>query len=216
MEVNGFSRISAGFHDALRHLDRFARAPDVGKVRRLPMAELVLHLPEIEAQGRKSYDLALARAWLSEAFADTDLTVEEQPGHAGHLRLDAQKAGDDVVLQGTLKVAVLAPCARCNTPVRLEIDTPFTQHLTPRPSAQELPEELELTPEDLELEHYAGDEIVLDALVREAILLEIPMRPLHPEGQCDPEVEAALEAASQRAGSGALAGLAALKDKLKS
>lgn len=180
------------------------------------MAELVLHLPEIEAQGRKTYDIALSRAWLAEAFADTELTMAEQPEIAGRLRLDAQKAGDDVVLQGSLTVAVLAPCARCNAPVALALDLPFTQHLTPRPSGQELPDELELTPEDLELEHYAGDEIILDALVREAILLEIPMRPLHLEGQCDPEVEAALEAASKRAGRGALAGLAALTDKLKS
>ncbi|MCB9619299.1 MAG: DUF177 domain-containing protein [Sandaracinus sp.] len=181
------------------------------------MAHLVLHLPEIESQGRKSYDLALTRAWLAEAFADTDLTIPDDAGeNAGRLVVDAQKAGDDVVLQGTLDAVVMTPCARCNAPVKLEVSMPFVHHLTPRPDHHELPEELELTPEDLELEHYGGDEIALDALVREAILLELPMRPLHPEGECDPEVEAALKAASEKAASGPLAGLAALKDKLKS
>lgn len=181
------------------------------------MPELVLHLPEIEAQGRKSYDLALSRAWLTSAFEGTDLSVpEDAPEPPGRLVLDAQKAGDDVVLQGSLSAALRTPCARCNGPMRLDVAAPFVQHLTPRPAAGELPEELELTPEDLELEHYAGDEIALDALVREAILLELPMRPLHPEGGCDPEVEAILAESERRGAQGPLAGLASLKDKLKS
>lgn len=181
------------------------------------MPELVLHLPEIEAQGRKSYDLTLSRAWLTSAFEGTDLSVpEDAPEPAGRLVLDAQKAGDDVVLQGSLSAALRTPCARCNGPMRLDVAAPFVQHLTPRPAAGELPEELELTPEDLELEHYAGDEIALDALVREAILLEVPMRPLHPEGGCDPEVETILAESERRSAQGPLAGLASLKDKLKS
>lgn len=181
------------------------------------MAHLVLHLPEIEAQGRKTYDLPLTRAWLTGAFEDTELGVPDDASEPpGRLVIEAQKAGDDVVLQGELSAALLTPCARCNAPVRLDVAVPFTQHLTPRPAAGELPEELELTPEDLELEHYAGEEIALDALVREAILLEVPMRPLHAEGGCDPEVVAALAAVEQRAATSALAGLASLKDKLKS
>lgn len=181
------------------------------------MADLILHIPEIEAKGRKSYDLALSPAWLSAAFADTDLRVVEGDADGGRFAVEAQKAGDDLVLQGAIDVVLSAPCARCNEPVRLAMHVPFTQMLTPRPADTALPEELELTPEDLELEHYSGDTVALDALVREAILLEVPMRPLHPEGECDPAIEATLAAAAaSKPATGPLSGLASLKDKLKS
>lgn len=183
------------------------------------MPTLTLRIPEIESKGRVEARFALTRAWLDEALAQTELST---PGagaddeEVGEVRLAAQMAARDVVVQGTVEVSLAAPCARCNGPLVLALAVPFTQLASPRPDRLELPEELELTPEDLDREYYAGDELVLDAMVREALLLEVPMRPVHDEADCDPAVIAALADAEARRPKGALAGLAGLKDKLKS
>jgi uncharacterized metal-binding protein YceD (DUF177 family) len=50
--------------------------------------------------------------------------------------------------------------------------------VSPRTSAAALPEELELTPEDLDRDFYDGLDISLDDVVRESLILEVPMKPL--------------------------------------
>lgn len=187
------------------------------------MATLILRIAEIESKGRIEARFPLTRAWLEEALAETELTVphdgaSEKAGgdEVGVAEVVAHMAGQDVVVQGQLNVALEVPCARCNEPLALALDVAFTQLSSPRPDRHELPEELELTPDDLDRDYFSGDELALDAMVREALLLEVPMRPLHDEADCDPAVVAALADAAARRPKGALAGLAGLKDKLKS
>ena len=152
------------------------------------MAAFVIHLHEVEAKGSKRYAFDIAEQWLGDELSDTEF----RPGSApGHLRVDARKTGPDLLLQLTLAAQVKAACSRCNEPTEVKIDHEFTHLLSPRDGAQPLPEELELSPEDLDRDYYSGDRVELDALVREQILLEVPMQPVCAEG-CKDEVVVAM------------------------
>lgn len=205
-------------------------------VDRAPMAALVLTLHEIRDKGRRNVRFDLGGVWLAEAFADTELTpladlpeatekVDLDEGEATaapsperSVTLVAQTTGTSLLVQGTLDVRVLAPCARCNEPVAVHVHEAFTHLLTPLAERGELPEEIELTPEDLERDYFGGDEIALDSVVREQILLEVPIRPVCEGGCADEAVRRILDGGDdeempQKAGP--LAGLLALKDKLE-
>lgn len=145
------------------------------------MPEFVLHVKDIDDAG-KDYAFAVGEAWMGEALADTDL----RPGGQGPgaLRLRAQLNGVEVLLNGHLSAAMATDCVRCLAPVAFRVDAPFTALMVPR-SDRELPAELELTAEDLDLSTYDGTDIVLDDIVREYLVLEAPMQ-AHCEASCEP------------------------------
>lgn len=137
------------------------------------MAEFEIKLSELE-HGGKDYDLPLDPAWLDRALDLPDLHAD--PEAKGHLRFYASLSGEDVIVHGRVRTAVIAPCARCLADTRIAVDTDLTALFTSKADARSLPAELELTPEDLERETYSGDTVVLDGLVREQIVLEVPMQ----------------------------------------
>ena len=140
-----------------------------------PKGAFVMEVAEIQSAGSLEKTFSIDQAWLSEALEGTDLsppTAFEAPLH-----IQARAVMDDVLVDGSFEALLLAPCARCNEPVEVSVGGSFTQLLTRGGSAPIEELELELTPEDLERETYSGDEIVLDGLVREFILLEVPMNP---------------------------------------
>lgn len=154
------------------------------------MAEFTLSLAEIEAQGSKQYAFEVPKEWLCKALEDTEFEAGDQKGS---LEVSAQQTGDDLLVQGTLATSIVVPCSRCNEPVPWPVQVRLTHVLSPLPETRrKMPEDLELTPEDLDKDHFSGDFVELDALVREHILLSVPMQPKHTEG-CDPEVMRLLE-----------------------
>jgi uncharacterized protein len=145
------------------------------------MPEFVLHLPDIDEAG-KHYDFPFRRAWLENALKDTEVRVAEGAPE-GHVVLDAFKQGKDVLLRGRVQSSLLTQCSRCLEDAKIPVDTELTTLLTARGAAlRPAPDELELTPEDLDQEFFTGDQIVLDDIVREHLLLEVPIQPL-----CSPD-----------------------------
>ncbi|MFW6067577.1 MAG: YceD family protein [Myxococcota bacterium] len=139
------------------------------------MAQLVLHVPDIDASG-KDFRFELSTAWLGEALADAPV---RPAGGAGSLQVHAQRSGADILVHGHIRTRVVAECVRCLGDAVVDVDADVTSLMTARgPELRPEPDEVELTPEDLEREFFSGTEIVLDSLVREHILLECPMQPL--------------------------------------
>lgn len=143
------------------------------------MAEFEIKLSELE-DGGKNYDLPVTAAWLDRVLDTPELRAD--PDAKGHLRFYASVSGTDVIVRGRLKTAIFAPCARCLNETPLAIDTDLTA-LFSRKGNDRLPIELELTPEDLDRETYSGDTIVLDQIVREQVVLEVPMQ-IHCSDDC--------------------------------
>ena len=51
------------------------------------------------------------------------------------------------------------------------------RYLARRDENEPVDDDEELTPEDLEREWYSGDTLILDDMIRDAIMLELPMNP---------------------------------------
>lgn len=147
------------------------------------MAEFEIKITELEG-GSREYDFPIRAAWLCEqipelapedhALADTD----------GSLHVVAEKSGGDVLVRGEARAAIFVPCGRCLSPARVVCDTSIAVLLTrrsgeaPRPVVEGDEEDDDFSPDDPDHETFSGDEVRLDDLVREHLVLEIPMQPL--------------------------------------
>lgn len=137
------------------------------------MADLVVRIRELE-DGAKDYRFALTHLWLTAALQGTELQVPPDAPE-GEVDMRIEQVSHEILLRGEVRAQLLVPCIRCLEDVRLSLATPCVALLTPRSA---IAEELELTPEDLDRDTYSGDRIELDALVRESLLLAVPLQPL--------------------------------------
>ncbi|MBX7195980.1 MAG: DUF177 domain-containing protein [Sandaracinaceae bacterium] len=145
------------------------------------MAEFEIKVHELE-NGGKSYDLPVDPSWLDRVLDTPDLRAA--PDANGRATFFASLSGTDVIIRGRLRTAVIAPCARCLADTRIAVDTDLTALFSRAGGdARPLPEELELTPEDLDRETYSGDTLSLDEIVREQVVLEVPMQ-VHCSEEC--------------------------------
>jgi uncharacterized protein len=141
------------------------------------MPEFVLNVQDLDEAG-KHYDFPVRLDWLASVLAGTDVEADVHAPE-GRLDLRAHKQGADVVLRGRVSAALVTECSRCLNEAHIPVDTELTSLLTARrPELRPAPDEVELTPEDLDREFFTGDRIVLDDVVREHLLLEVPIKPL--------------------------------------
>lgn len=135
-------------------------------------------------EGGLSLDETLSESFLMHALAEVKDTGFRPDGPATlHLRL--QKTASGVLLRGSTEVAVHTPCRRCLADVHLEVPVSFTLNLV-APVARahgkgqdgddprtERAGSFDLERADEEL--FDGKTIDLDPLVREQVLLALPM-----------------------------------------
>lgn len=91
--------------------------------------------------------------------------------------LTIQQSGEEYYVQGTLETVVQVECARCLTPIALDIRGSL-EFIVTTPEVRE-----QQAAEAVDAEEYVFMEggtrsVNLDELVREAILLELPMKPV--------------------------------------
>lgn len=130
---------------------------------------------------------------------------------------EARKEGRDVRIRGSLTAEAEARCDRCLRALTIPVESDFDARFVPSEVLNDGAEDAELKPDELEFDFYEGDSIEIDALVRDEILLALPMRLLCSEdckGLC-PECGADLNeescACEKKAVDPRWAGLAALK-----
>jgi uncharacterized protein len=80
--------------------------------------EIKFSVGDLDAGG-KQFTFPLRAAWLRGILEGHEATVT---GPDGELDVRASRSGNDVVVHGTLRVQLEVPCARCLTPVPLDID----------------------------------------------------------------------------------------------
>jgi uncharacterized protein len=86
------------------------------------------------------------------------------------LRLESVVEG--VLVSGTVTAPVTAECARCLTPVSDTVSVPVTELFAYPDSVTEQ------TSEQDEVSHLVGDMLDLEPLVRDAVVLDLPLSPL--------------------------------------
>jgi uncharacterized protein len=100
-------------------------------------------------------------------FADARIT--------GLVRLS--KHGRDILVRGRLAGHLELTCSRCLEAFAAPVATDFDLLLAPGPQAVS-PEEEELSRTDLDLDYYTGEVVDLESLLREQIILLVPLKPL--------------------------------------
>ena len=93
--------------------------------------------------------------------------VEEQ--HGKH------KVVQDIRLKGKLETSLELPCARCVEPVVHEVSRSFD--LLYRPLGTDAGhEELSVTDAEAEIGYYEGEAVLLEDVLREQVLLDLPLK----------------------------------------
>jgi DUF177 domain-containing protein len=132
-------------------------------------------------EGGLSLDETLSESFLTHTLAEVKDTGFRPDGPAS-LHVKLQKTGSRVLLWGSTEVAVHSPCRRCLADVHLQIPVSFTLNLVSQAALAQAEEEDEAQERagsfDLERadeELFDGKTIDLDPLVREQVLLALPM-----------------------------------------
>ena len=92
------------------------------------------------------------------------------------VRLKLSRSGSTIVMKSRIAARVEWTCARCLDPFSIDLGSEFTTTLKPKPPNFVLPEEVELSREDLETDYYEGEEIEVTPFVKDQILLTLPQK----------------------------------------
>ena len=141
----------------------------------LPTHEFPIPVHDLDAAG-KPFSFVVRAAWIRGALEGQDVTAA---GTDGELDVRVSKSGTDVVVHGRLRAQLEVPCARCLEPAKVAIDQALSVLLVPAPATKSPDaEEYEFTADEADVMTYEGDTVVLDDVVRDELLLELPMIPL--------------------------------------
>jgi uncharacterized protein len=151
------------------------------------MPAFVLDIKDLDSLGR-DFAFVVEPAWLEAQLAGTDLRADPERSR-GELDVHAQRTQDDVLVRAHVTTGLVADCDRCLEDVFLPIDVRITSLLSPEGT---LSGEDEVAEDSLDRDTYRGDEVVLDTLVREHIVLEVPMQIHCPEGCEMPSIPASV------------------------
>jgi uncharacterized protein len=135
-------------------------------------------------EGGLSLDETLSESFLTHALADVKDTGFRPDGSA-LLHVKLQKTGSGVLLRGSTEVTVHTPCRRCLADVHLKIPVSFVLNLVPGASLDGADEEGaddeqaeragSFALDRADEEPFDGKTIDLDPIVREQVLLALPM-----------------------------------------
>lgn len=137
-------------------------------------------------EGGLSLDQRLSETFLTHTLADVKDTGFRPLG-AAELHVTLRKTGSGVLVQGATEVAVRTPCKRCLADVPLAVPISFTLNLVPasRPATQSGAAAGDeehgerggsFDPGRVDEEVFNGKTIDLDPIVREQVLLALPMQ----------------------------------------
>jgi uncharacterized metal-binding protein YceD (DUF177 family) len=151
------------------------------------MAALVIPIHQLDQCG-KDYVFALDQLWLDHAFEGTGVHGDASAG-AGAVEVHVQRNGREILVHGKARARLVAECGRCLKDLPLEVACDLAALYAPgdpiatRASegalrrAREAEELDDIDPDEPDRECYSGEEVVIDGLVRDYLLLELPMQP---------------------------------------
>jgi uncharacterized protein len=167
---------------------------------------LVITANDIDQAGI-TFEQTLPTDWLDAELAESGAKATELGGIKARL---SRSGKSDIVVRGECHADLELPCARCLKPTPVSVRGELSLLLKARPAAPEAQAkerratrgvaapppvkgakgtkgaprvpEYEFSSEEADLDEYDGDHVVLDAFVREALLLELPNFPLCSDG----------------------------------
>ena len=143
--------------------------------------EFAIPVSDLDAAGR-SFAFPVRAVWIRSALEGANV---DPAGADGKLEIRVSRSGTDVVVRGSLKADLSVPCGRCLEPTRVTVSEPLSALAVPHAAMRESlgdDDDGDLAPDQSDMIPYDGDTVVLDDLVRDELLLGIPMIPLCSEG----------------------------------
>jgi uncharacterized protein len=137
--------------------------------------EFTIPVTDLDAGG-KEYRFDVRANWIRGVLEGHEASASTQDGL---LVVRASKSGPDVVVHGKLDATLQVPCARCLEPSTHVVESDVRVLYVPA-SKVKTPDsgEYEFTGEEADTFPYDGETVVLDDLVRDELVLEVPMIPL--------------------------------------
>ncbi len=123
----------------------------------------------------KDISLELGQEWF-ERWRQEDPGLEFSQGSI-HGTVHLSKHNKDILVRGHLEGELTLSCGRCLEPYAAPLETDFDLLMAPGPWEVGAEEE-ELTPQDLDQDFYNGENVDLEAVIREQIILTVPLKPL--------------------------------------
>jgi uncharacterized protein len=141
----------------------------------MPRYEYPILTHDLDVSG-KQFRFPVRAAWLRGALEGTDVRPADRDGD---LDVRLSRSGRDVVVRGVLRAELMVLCARCLEPTRITVEDEVTALAVETPAhGTAHAEELELAIADADTIPFDGETVVLDDLVRDQLLLGLPMIPL--------------------------------------
>jgi uncharacterized protein len=144
----------------------------------MPSPEFSIAARDLDAAG-KSLHFVIRAPWIRGALEGTDVSATDKDGT---LEVRLSKTGNDVVVRGTISGEVIVPCARCLEPARVSVREPLSALFVPagalREGSRSRGEDEEGIPDEADVVPFDGETVVLDGLVRDELLLALPIVPL--------------------------------------
>jgi len=158
------------------------------------MAALVIPIHDLDTHG-KDFVFVLDQAWLSAVFAETPNVRGDASQGEGSVEVHAQRNGREILVHGKAHARLITECGRCLQDVAIdvacELAALYAPTEAPRRGAAPVDDDDDIDPDAPDREFYTGDQVVIDDLVRDYLLLELPMQP-----RCEPECDLPLKPAA--------------------
>jgi uncharacterized metal-binding protein YceD (DUF177 family) len=149
------------------------------------MPALTIPIHDLDNAGR-DYVFALDESWLRDAFGSTGVRGDASLG-GGQVEVHAQLNGREVLVHGKARARLVTECARCSKDMPVEVACELAALYAPdeagradkhrRAGADDEDDDIAVDPDAPDREFYSGDQVVIDDLVRDYLLLELPMQP---------------------------------------
>ena len=139
------------------------------------MGRFVINVREIE-EGVSEHRFDVPVDWLAGQLEECEgITSGEAPGV---VELTATKRGQQVKLTGSLAATLSVTCVRCLEAFDDSVGSDVEVLMVPDSGpAAVVDKDGKPKKDDLGTEQYQGDRIVLDTLIRDSLILEVPMNP---------------------------------------
>ncbi len=133
---------------------------------------MFFHIRDLELRPAR-FDVELPPGSIE--FLDPKLKQDEPLQASGKVELVTGSLGE-IRVKGQVKVRLQADCDRCLEPANFPVDSSFELYY--RPVAEGFGEEKALDPGEAEMGFYDGDGLELNEVLREFVLLALPMQKL--------------------------------------
>ena len=131
---------------------------------------MILYIDQLQQPQEFSVDMSSQECGLSEDIGTSTTPI--------HLDAYVRKVQEEITVEGRISTHIEMICSRCLTPHDEYLDDTFEVIYRPRPEEQEVGDEIELEETDLNISYYVGDSLAIAELIREQLLLLLPVKPL--------------------------------------